>query len=91
MMIHKRRGGGLGWNYAGLTITLVVLVGVVAAGAVEFALVPGTLARLVLGALIFAVVLRAGTRRRYVANATGGGHQRVCASWRAAALRGPTG
>jgi len=63
-MIHKRRGGGLGWNYAGLAITLVVLVGVVAVGGVEFALVPGTLARLVLGALIFAVVLRAATRRR---------------------------
>jgi len=65
MMIHKRRGGGLGWNYAGLTIPLVVLVGVVAAGgAVELTLVPWTLVRLALGALIFAVVLCATTRRR---------------------------
>ena len=65
MMIHRRRGGGLGWNYAGLTIPLVVLVGVVAAGgAVELTLVPWTLVRLALGALIFAVVLRAATRRR---------------------------
>ena len=63
-MIYKRRGGGLGWNYAGLAIPLVVLVGVVAAGAVEFALVPWALARLSLGALIFAVVLGAATRRR---------------------------
>jgi hypothetical protein len=64
-MIHKRRGGGLGWNYAGLTIPLVVLVGVVAAGgAVELTLVPGALGRLGLGALIFAVVLAAATRRR---------------------------
>ncbi|MFL5837755.1 MAG: hypothetical protein ACJ76K_14380 [Solirubrobacteraceae bacterium] len=65
MTIHKRRGGGLGWNYAGLTIPLVVLVGVVAAGgAVELTLVPWALARLALGAFIFAVVLRAATRRR---------------------------
>ena len=65
MMIHKRRGGGLGWNYAGLTIPLVVLVGVVAAGgAVELTLVPWALVRLALGALIFAVVLCATTRRR---------------------------
>jgi len=66
MMIHKRRGGGLGWNYAGLTIPpLVVLVGVVAAGgAVELTLVPWALVPLALGALIFAVVLRAATRRR---------------------------
>ena len=64
MMIHKRRGGGLGWNYAGLAIVLGGAVGVVVAGAVEFALVPWTLARLPLGALIFAVVLRAATRRR---------------------------
>jgi len=65
MMIHKRRGGGLGWNQAGLTIPLVVLVGVVAAGgAVELTLVPWALARLALGAFIFAVVLRAATRRR---------------------------
>ena len=67
MMIHKRRGGGLGWNYAGLGIPLVVLagaVGVVRAGSVEFALVPWALARLSLGALIFAAVLRAATRRR---------------------------
>jgi hypothetical protein len=66
-MIHKRRGGGLGWNYAGLAIPLVVLagaVGVVGAGSVEFALVPWALARLALGALVFAVVLRAATRRR---------------------------
>jgi len=64
-MIHKRRGGGLGWNYAGLTIPLVVLVGVVAAGgAVELTLVPWALVRLALGALIFAVVLCATTRRR---------------------------
>ena len=65
MMIHRRRGGGLGWNYAGLTIPLVVLVGVVAVGgAVELTLVPWALAPLALGALIFAVVLRAATRRR---------------------------
>jgi hypothetical protein len=64
MMIHKRRGGGLGWNYAALAIPLVILVGAVATGAVEFALVPWTLAGLVLGALIFAVGIRAATRRR---------------------------
>jgi hypothetical protein len=66
-MIHKRRGGGLGWNYAGLGIPLVVLaggVGVVEAGSVEFTFVPWAVARLSLGALVFAVVLRAATRRR---------------------------
>ena len=65
MTIHKRRGGGLGWNYAGLIVPLVVLGGVVAAGgAVELTLVPWALAPVALGALIFAVVLRAATRRR---------------------------
>jgi len=64
MMIHKRRGGGLGWNHAGLTIWLVLLGGAFALGAVEFAVVPWALARLSLGALIFAVVCGAATRRR---------------------------
>jgi hypothetical protein len=64
MMIHKRRGGGLGWNYAGLAITLIPLAGAFALGAVEFAVVPWALAPLPLGALIFAVVSRAATRRR---------------------------
>jgi hypothetical protein len=67
MMIHKRRGGGLGWNYAGLAAALVLLAGafaLVAEGAVEFAVDPWTLLRLPLGALIFAVVVRAATRRR---------------------------
>ena len=64
MTIHKRRGGGLGWNYAGLAIPLVILVGAVAAGAVDFAPVPLMLVPLALGALIFAVVLRAATRRQ---------------------------
>jgi hypothetical protein len=63
-MIHKRRGGGLGWNYAALAIVLAGAVGVVAAGAVEFTLVPWAVARLALGALIFTVVLGAATRRR---------------------------
>jgi hypothetical protein len=64
MTIHKRRGSGLGWNYAGLAIPLVILVGVVAANAVDFAPVPLALVPLALGAVIFAVVLRAATRRR---------------------------
>lgn len=66
-MIHKRRGGGLGWNYAGLAIPLFILVAAIgfgAAGSVEFTFVPWALARLALGALVFAVVFRAATRRR---------------------------
>jgi hypothetical protein len=63
MMIHKRRGGGLGWNYAGLAIWLVLLAGAFALGAVEFGVVPWALARLVLGAVIFAVVCGAAMRR----------------------------
>jgi hypothetical protein len=63
-MIYKRRGGGLGWNYAGLAIVLFLLAGVVALGGAEFALEPWTLVRLPLGGLIFAVVLRAATRRQ---------------------------
>jgi hypothetical protein len=64
MTIHKRRGGGLGWNYAGLALPLVLLIAVVAAGAVDFAPVGLALAPLALGAVIFAVVLRGATRRR---------------------------
>jgi hypothetical protein len=64
MTIHKRRGGGLGWNYAALAIPPVILIGAVSAGYVEFKFVPWTLAGLVLGAVIFVVVLRAATRRR---------------------------
>jgi hypothetical protein len=63
-MIHKRRGGGLGWNYAGLAIWLVLLAGAFALGTVEFAVAPWALAPLLLGALVFAVVSRAATRRR---------------------------
>ena len=63
-MIHKRRFGGLGWNYAGLAIWLVLLAAAFALGAVEFAVAPWALAPLLLGAIVFAVVSRAATRRR---------------------------
>ena len=63
-MIHKRRFGGLAWNYAGLTIWLVLLAAAFALGAVEFAVAPWALAPLLLGAIAFAVVSRAATRRR---------------------------
>jgi len=39
-MIHQRRGGGLGWNYAGLAIWLVLLAVAFALGAVELAVGP---------------------------------------------------
>jgi hypothetical protein len=63
-MIHKRRFGGLGWNYAGLAIWLVLLAAAFALGAVEFAVAPWALAPLLLGAVVFAVVSHAATRRR---------------------------
>jgi hypothetical protein len=63
-MIHQRRGGGLGWNYTGLAIWLVLLAVAFGLGAVEFAVAPWALAPLLLGAVVFAVVSRAATRRR---------------------------
>jgi hypothetical protein len=62
-MIHKRRGSGLGGNYAGLAIAVILIARAFALGHVEFAVAPWALARLALGVLIFAVVLRAATRR----------------------------
>jgi hypothetical protein len=63
-MIHKRRFGGLGWNYAGLAIWLVLLAAAFALGAIEFAVAPWALAPLLFGAVVFAVVSHAATRRR---------------------------
>ena len=68
MTIHKRRGSGLGWNYAGLTVTLIFAIGalaLVASGGAEIDLAPWALVRVAVGVALFATILRAATRRRY--------------------------
>jgi hypothetical protein len=66
MTIHKRPRGGLGWNYAGFAITLILAIGalaLVASGGAEIHLASWALVRLGVGIAIFAAVLRAATRR----------------------------
>jgi hypothetical protein len=62
-MIHKRRGGGLGWNWLALAATLLCIALVVAAGAIEFQVSSIGVARLLVAALVGFVIVRRATRR----------------------------
>ena len=62
-MIHKRRGGGLGWNWLALAAGLLCVALVVAAGAIEFEVSPIALVRLLVGAVVGLAILRRVTRR----------------------------
>jgi hypothetical protein len=62
-VIHKRRGGGLGWNWLALAATVLCVGLVVTAGAVEFEVSPIGVARLLVAALVGLAILRRATRR----------------------------
>ena len=57
-MIHRRRGGGLGWNWLALAATVLCIALVVAAGAIELQVSPIGVARLLVGALVGLVIVR---------------------------------
>lgn len=62
-MIHKRRGGGLGWNWLALAATVLCIALVAAAGAIELEVSTIGVARLLVGALVGLAIVRRVTRR----------------------------
>jgi uncharacterized membrane protein (DUF441 family) len=62
-MIHKRRGGGLGWNWLALAAGVLCIVLVATAGAIELDFSPVAAARLLVGALVGVALVRKATRR----------------------------
>jgi hypothetical protein len=65
-MIHQRRGGGPGWNRLAVAAGLVCVALVAAAlsaGVIEFEVSPLGAARLLVGAVAGAAIVRRATRR----------------------------